>query len=347
MSAQLGQLRPTSWKVIAALGGASLAGLALIALAIAGYLRFEQNRQEDANWSQVKGLAQQQSFDDCIRRSATFGPESRFYSEAQGLMQQCRVGQAQRLASQGSQLGDALSLLALVPSQSKSYGQAQTLMQGWSKQLRSDAEAQFKVGQLDRAIAILRQTPAQSPEARTVESQIQAWQTEWSKNATAIKTAQSELARGRWSAAKESLGKVTAIQYWQAKAKPLMARAEAGIAEVMRYEAEVAREAERRSAYVNEAAPPAAAPIPDDGRGYDYAPPPPAESPRQYGGVPEAPSYSAPVTPAAAPAFQGRVEEIYKDYAGQGQSEVDAWSQACEAAGGRVLDNGPEASCQP
>jgi hypothetical protein len=340
MSAQLGQLRPTSWKLIAALGGASLAGLALIALAIAGYLRFEQNRQEDASWSQVKGLAQQQSFDDCIRRSATFGPESRFYGEAQGLMQQCRVGQAQSLAAQGSKLGDALSLLALVPSQSKAYGQAQTLMQGWSKQLKTEAESQFKAGQLDRAIAILRQTPAQSPEAQTVESTIQAWQQEWSKNATAIKIAQSELGRGRWSAAKESLGQVTAIRYWQDKAKPLMAKAEAGIAEVDRYEAELARQAERRAAY-SETAPA----VSSESGGY-YAPPP-AESSRQYGGVPAAPSYAPPAAPAAAPAFQGRVEEIYKDYARQGQSDVDAWSQACEAAGGRVLDNGPEASCQP
>jgi hypothetical protein len=339
MSAQLGQLRPTSWKLIAALGGASLAGLALIALAIAGYLRFEKNRQEDASWSQVKGLAQQQSFDDCIRRSATFGPESRFYGEAQGLMQQCRVGQAQRLASQGSKLGDALSLLALVPSQSKSYGQAQTLMLGWSKQIKTEADAQFKLGQLDRAIAILRQTPAQSPDAPTVETTIQSWQKEWSKNATAIKTAQSELARGRWSSAKESLGQVTAIQYWQDKAKPLMAKAEAGIAEVERYDAELARQAERRSAYVE------TAPAPSGGGG-DYAAPP-AESPRQYGGVPAAPSYDPPAAPAAAPGFQGRVEEIYKDYSRQGQSDVDAWSQACEAAGGRVLDNGPEASCQP
>jgi hypothetical protein len=338
MSAQLGQLRPISWKLIVALGGASLAGLALIALAIAGYLRFEKNRQEAASWSQVKGLAQQQSFDDCIRRSATFGPESRFYGEAQGLMQQCRVGQAQRLASQGSKLGDALSLLALVPSQSKSYGQAQTLMLGWSKQIKTEADAQFKLGQLDRAIAILRQTPAQSPDAQTVETTIQSWQREWSKNATAIKTAESELGRGRWSAAKESLGQVTAIQYWQAKAKPLMAKAEAGIAEVERYEAELVRQADRRSAADGENAPALSS------GGYAA---PPAESPRQYGGVPAAPSYSAPAAPAAAPGFQGRVEEIYKDYSRQGQSDVDAWSQACEAAGGRVLDNGPEASCQP
>jgi hypothetical protein len=348
MSAQLGQLRPTSWKWIAALGGAGLAGLLLIALAIAGYMRLQQMRQEEASWAQVRLLAQQQSFDNCIRSSAAFGAESRFYGEAQALMQQCRVGQAQRLASQGSQLGDALSLLALVPSQSKSYGQARTLMQNWSKDLKVQAEAQFKAGQLDRAIAILRQTPAQSPEAQAVEPTIQGWQREWSKNATAIKTAESDLKRGRWLAAKQSLDNVTPIKYWQDKAKPLMQRAEAGIAEVARYEeAEAARQIEQQRAARSYQAPPE---VPYSGGGSEsgggyYAPPP--EPAANSGYVPAEPSYRAPAAPAPAPAFQGRVEEIYRDYSRQGQSDVDAWSQACESAGGQVVDNGPEVVCQP
>lgn len=341
MSAQLGQLRPTSWKLILSLGGASLAGLLLIGLAIAGFMRFQQDRQDAATWAQVQGLAKQQSFDDCIRRSATFGHESRFYGEAQTLMQQCRVGQAQRLAAQGSKtLGDALSLLALIPSQSRAYGEAQALMQGWSKQLKSEAESQFKLGKLDRAIAILRQTPGQAPEAQSVESTIQAWQREWGKNATAIKAAESALERGRWLAAKQSLAQITAIQYWQDKAKPLQAKAEAGIAEVERYEAELAGQARQQAALESQRSYSPAAPT--DG----YYPPPPPQTASDYV-VPSEPSYSAPAAPPAAPAFQRRVEEIYRDYSQQGQSDVDAWSQACEAAGGRIIDNGPEASCQP
>ena len=337
-------------------GTMGLVGTAAIAAAMGlgyGLRHWQTYDQHRRDWLGVQGLEQLKSFSKCVETGSAITSESPFFASAKATTQRCQLGLAQQLAAQ-SKLPEALGITLSIPEQSAVHVQATQLQKLWTAQVLAQANQDWQQGQLNQALAVLRSLPNTIGQAQKVEVQAQQWQREWASNEATLKAAEVSLGKGEWGKAKEMLARVSQVPYWQAKSKPLVNRAEAGIAEVLNYEREQAALAAARQAEAEAAAnrreetAPAAPPLPAD-PSYDapapvepesasYIPPVYAEPSRGGGAV------AAP--PAEGSGFNSRVQSIYEDYTNQGQGSWDAWIQACESAGGRVVDSGPEATCK-
>ena len=335
MSIQSEQFAKNGLKKLLFVAGSGLFAFSAAAALTYGYFQGKSYRHERSQWVALQGLAAAENYESCRSQGNALPSRSRFYSEAQTLVQQCSLGLARQHASD-QELTEAITVaLSITTPNGQLQNEAQGLVTQWSGQVVKQGEKLLQAGELDNAIAVLRELPPESPTASSIESTIQGWQKQWSQSEAAVKESTALLERGQWLSAKNQLEGVASITYWQQKKKPLLEKAEAGIAEVARYEAEQARQ---RAI--------AAAPR------YDYQPPPPSQA---------APSYQAPVTayvppapaPAPAPAaptisgFDRQVESLYNSYVAQGQNSWDAWIQACQASGGYIVDQGPQSGCAP
>ncbi len=318
--------------------GTGLATLGVSAALTYGYLELKEYREAQAQWSQAKTFAQANNFDGCLSQTQGIQPSSRYFSNAQLLMQQCRLGLAQVQAGDKDYVAAIESALLIPESMEETYSEAQPLIRDWSGAVAEQGEELLEAGKLSDAIATLRRLPG--PASSDVEATVNRWTADWNKSESAIETAESLLARGQWLAAKQSLDAVADMSYWTQKAEPLMARAEAGIAQVEQYELEQARS---RSAAL------AAAPRATYTPPAIVSPTPAVSAPA----APAAPRYSAPPAPppvAVAPpaiGFDQSVESLFQSYRSQGQGTWDAWTQACRDSGGQIVDQGPEAACLP
>jgi hypothetical protein len=341
-------------------GSIGLAGTAAIVAAVGlgyGLRHWQTYDQHRRDWLGVQGLEQLKSFSKCVETGSVITSESPFFTSARLTTQRCQLGMAQQIAAQGK-LPEALGIVLSIPEQSAVHTQATQFQQLWTTQVLAQAEQRWQQGQLPEALAALQSLPTAIGQAQKVEVKAQQWQQEWARNVAILKEAEDDLGKGQWGNAKENLDKVSKVTYWQTKSQPLRNRAELGIAAVMNYEREqaalvAARQAaaDAAAAALREAAPPQAsnnepsynAPVPAqqaDTESAAYIPP-----------IYSEPSSSGGSAPVAAPAptgsgFNSRVQSIYEDYTNQGQGSWDAWMQACENAGGRVVDSGPEATCK-
>ncbi|NJR68238.1 MAG: hypothetical protein HC771_05860 [Synechococcales cyanobacterium CRU_2_2] len=216
----------------------------------------------------------------------------------------------------------------------------------------------LEAGQLEAAIAKLKLLPAESPVDKERETTIKRWQADWTQSKNAIQNAEDFLERGQWLSAKQSLASVASIGFWQRKAKPLIAKADAGIALVEQYAAE---QYQQPPAAALAAAPSAVYTPPAWDTPAEYSSPPeeswqPAPGAPPAPAPPQSPSYAAeysappPVAAAQPPStasFDQAVEGLYQSYKNQGQGTWDAWGQACADSGGQVIDQGPESACLP
>lgn len=323
-------LRKPFRLIVVGLGGLSMVGFAVGA----GYglRQWQGYRQQRAEWVQVQALEQSKQYGACFRQGAAIAEESRFYAVAQDLVQRCRLAEAQVLA-QRQQLPEALTLLGQIPSSSDAHEQAIAFQQQWAGQLARRAEQQWVQGELQQAIATLQSLPETVAKDINVPKKIEGWRQTWANQEQLVKSATTLVGKGQWLAAQQTLTKVE-HPYWKAKANPLKARAEQGIKEVLAYER--AQAAARLAAVQAAARTPSAEP---ERAPSTYVP----ESSAAYAGS----GYSAPALSAGGSEFQSRVEATSQDYIEQGQGSWDAWVQACESHGGRIIDRGPEAICQP
>ncbi len=329
MSIQSEQFAKNGLKKLLFVAGSGLLAVSAAAALTYGYLQGKAYRQERSQWVALQGLAALEDYEACRSQGNALPSQSRFYSEAQTLVQQCSMGLARQQAND-QELSQAITTaLSITTPDGQLQNEAQALVTQWSGQIVKQGEQLLQGGDLDQAIAVLRELPPESPTMSSIEATIQGWQKQWSQSEAAIQGASNLLEKGQWLAAKGQLESVASIAHWQQKKKPLLERAEAGIAEVARYEAEQARQKAI-----------AAAPR------YNYQPPRqgrPASAPAQ-------PPVTAYVPPAAVPSlssFDLQVESLYRSYVAQGQNSWDAWIQACQASGGYVIDQGPQSGCQP
>ncbi len=360
MSLQSEQLAGNGLRKVTVGLGAGLAALGASATMTYGYMQARDYQEYRAQWIELQSLLAATEYEKCQIEAQNVVPSSRYFSGAQSVLQQCRFGLAQQQAARQDYSGAIASALLIPASDEKLHQQAQPLIQDWSNAVVKQGQTLFQAGQLEAAIAQLRALPAELPVAQGREATIQRWQADWTQSETALKTAQELLGRGQWLAAKTALGKVSGVEFWQRKAKPLMVKADAGIARVEQYQAE-------QQPYVSPAAlaaapsavytPPAWDDAPVSSGSWPSEPAAPSDYWEEPGAAPapvQASSYVPPsvtTSPAAAapsaPGFDQSVEGLYQSYKDQGQGTWDAWGQACADSGGRLVDQGPESACLP
>ncbi len=335
MSIQSEQFAKNGLKKLLFVVGSGAFAFSAAALLTYGHLQGKAYRQERSQWVALQDSASAEDYEGCRSQGDAFSSGSRFYGEAQALVQQCSMGLAREQAIDQNLTQAISTALAINTSDGALKEEAQALVTQWSGQVVKKGEQLLQAGELDQAIALLRELPAESPTSSSIESTVQGWQKQWSQSEAAIQESTELLDKGQWLAAKEKLDTIASITYWQKQKKPLLEQAEAGIAEVARYEAEQARQ---RAI--------AAAPR------YNYEAPRAAATPSYAGGGASQAPVTAYVPPAPSPApsvssFDSRVENLYNSYVAQGQNSWDAWVQACQASGGYVVDQGPQAGCSP
>lgn len=214
-----------------------VSSLAIVALAI-GVKIFEQWRdrqQEQQAFVQLQTLSTQADHEACVNAAQSIPPTSQFYSEAQRIGEQCNFALGEALTQSG-EVRTALSLLLAIPESAQSYDEAQTLVDNLSAEIIEQAQTQVVEGNLDEAIVTLAQIPLEAPATATAQNLREGWRKEWKDNEETIAKAKAALEDGQWATAKDLLGKVSSTPYWQGQIEPLLAKAEAGIAEVIRYE---------------------------------------------------------------------------------------------------------------
>jgi len=326
MSIQSEQFAKNGLKKLLFITGSGLFAFSAAAALTYGYLQGKTYRQEQSQWVALQGLAAAENYESCRSQGNALPSKSRFYSEAQTLVQQCSVGLARQQAGDQDLTQAITTALSVNPSESELQDEVQTLVTEWSGKVVQQSEQLFQAGKLDQAVAALQTLPAGAPAADSIDSTVEDWKRQWSQSETAVQETTALLERGQWLAAKDKLNEVGSISYWQRQKQPLLEQAEAGIAEVARYEAEQARQ---RAI--------AAAPR------YNYQ----APSLSQPSAAASAPAYApAPAAPSIS-SFDRQVESLYNSYVAQGQNTWDALIQACQASGGYIVDQGPQAGCQP
>jgi len=328
MSIQSEQFAKNGLKKLLFITGSGLFAFSAAAALTYGYLQGKTYRQEQSQWVALQGLAAAENYESCRSQGNALPSQSRFYSEAQALVQQCSIGLARQQANDQDLTQAIATALSINSSESALQDEVETLVTEWSGAVVQQSEQLFQAGELDQAVAVLQTIPAGAPTADSVDSTVQDWKRQWSQSETAVQETNALLERGQWLAAKNKLEEVGSITYWQQQKQPLLEKAEAGIAEVARYEAEQARQ---RAI--------AAAPR------YNYQAPSPSSQPAAAS-APSAAYAPQPAAPSIS-SFDRRVEGLYRSYVAQGQSSWDAWIQACQASGGYIVDQGPQSGCQP
>lgn len=335
------ELRENNLRRAAVAVGTGLLTFGVTATLTYGYLELRQYQEQRAQWDQIRSLVQAQDYEGCLAAVPRMSSESRYFEAAQPLLYQCRLGQAQ-VQAEGEDWSGAIAAAALIPqSNEKFYGEAQPLIETWSKNITQKGEKLLAIGKLDEAIETLRAIPESSPTFSQTQRTIQQWQGNWEKNETVLAETDALLERGQWLAAQQNLEKLEKNPFWTQKAKPLLEKAEAGIIAVTEYEAGLSRPQTAVAAAPQEIyIPPIQETAPAPGGAAPVAPPLPAAAPPPVAVAP------APIADPSVGFNQG-VESLYETYRSQGQATMDAWTQACRDSGGQIIDQGPESACLP
>lgn len=244
------------------MGVGSLAVVALV-IGVKMVQEWRDRQQETQSFEQLQTLLAQPDPEGCVKAAQQIDQTSRFYPEAQGILQQCNFLWGQGLA-QGGDLRSALSLLLTIPDSAPVYPDAQALVERLSAEVIEKAQTQVVDGQLEAAIVTLAQIPLDAPATATVENLRQSWRKEWEQNEKTIAEAQKALDKGQWSTAQEILGTVSSAPYWQSQILPLKQKAEEGIQQVIRYEQQQEQEARERQAQQQQAPEPTPQPTFND-----------------------------------------------------------------------------------
>jgi hypothetical protein len=260
----------------------------------------QMQRQAQQAWERVQQLEQNRDYNQCRIQANAIAPNSPFYDQAQQSQYRCQLAQGQALA-QDNQGAEAIALLMALPPEAADYDQAQILVQELSEQILDQAEATFQAGDLAEAKVILSRLPDGTPIKEVAQQFELDWEMEWQENEVLVETAEQALEKGRWLDAKETLQQVSSNVYWQGKVEPLLAKAEIGIEEVLRYEWELQQQQQQ------------------------------VQQPQ----------------PIPTVSFNERFQSLYETYVDEGLDEWEAGLLACESLEGTVVDEGPEAACEP
>lgn len=146
----------------------------------------------------------------------------------------CGLGTAQAEADD-LKYGEALAIAVVLPKTTSMDAKIQENIDTWSEQLLDKANKLYEQeGDLEKAIEIVKQIPQNSNVRPQVIDAKNLWKAETEANKAIITTAEKALSEEKWRYAKQEATKVqesSKSEYWQERAKVIVAQAEEALAE--------------------------------------------------------------------------------------------------------------------
>ncbi len=233
------------WQLLPKAIAVTTALVSVSGLAHYGYVQWQADQTAKIAWEQTKTLEKERKYEACINQAKAVPQKSRFYTDAQKLLNQCQglaqdeqwLAQAKAFATK-SNFKDAIAQASKVQPGSSFRQSAQQLTGLWSENLLKQAEGLYQQAynskDLDNAInrtKVIRQTSSIAQKAGETTLK---WRTEWNKNETYLQSAQTALDQGNWWKATDQVNKARLLgqevkqntPYWQNKVKPIIRRAE-------------------------------------------------------------------------------------------------------------------------
>lgn len=191
---------------------------------------------EDNQWQMVMDQAKQKyaagEFQGCIDLAQQVPAAESLHSQALTLIEQCRLGPAQRLEQQGD-LAAALVALEQISPEDPAHRAAQQRLAELSDQLLAEANQAYQRGDLDQAVRLAQAIPEQSPTHADTQAAIASWQAEGQRNQMLLTQARQAFDQGNWQETIALTEQVTLLgqavpqgsDYWRQHIEPLVVNA--------------------------------------------------------------------------------------------------------------------------
>ena len=147
-----------------------------------------------------------------------------------------RLHCAEMLASRDNpeDLTRAIALVKSIPAEDPLAGKANRLVERWAEQILQLGETSFQAGELERALAIVREVPVTSAAYSQVQERTEQWQSVWQKAEEIYQDSQKQLERKEWTGTFGTARQLLSVgnRYWETvKYQELMQRLESAQAE--------------------------------------------------------------------------------------------------------------------
>ena len=111
----------------------------------------------------------------------------------------------------------AIALIKAIPSDDPLRPAVDRSVKQWSMDILAQGEAAFQQGNLEQAIAVAHQIPANASTDKLVSDRIKLWQSIWSKAESISKDAEAKIRQNNWQQAYSKAVKLLDIgnKYWQ------------------------------------------------------------------------------------------------------------------------------------
>jgi serine/threonine protein kinase len=246
------------------LAGGGLLLVTLLGGAGWGFWQWSQSQAANQRLADIRQFKASSNFEQCVNTATGFSGPDTAVTEANTLLNSCRLGSAKALAGD-KKFAEALAAIAVIPSGDSSFNEAKTLIDGWSTQLISQATELYNTkGDTDAAVTLLGNIPNTSSVFAKTQDLTTKWKDDTTHNRQALKLAQAALTQGRWQAALTEAEKMRATTpYWKEQQRIITSKANTELDKVaaeQRRQDEQRRLAEQREWERNN--PPAPAPQP-------------------------------------------------------------------------------------
>jgi serine/threonine protein kinase len=266
------------------LAGGGLLLVTLLGGAGWGFWQWSQSQAANQRLADIRQFKASSNFEQCISTATGVSGPTAAVTEANTLLNSCRLGSAKALAGD-KKFAEALAAITAIPNGDPSFNEAKTLIDGWSTQLISQATELYNTkGDTDAAVTLLGNIPNTSSVFAKTQDLKTKWKDDTTHNRQALKLAQAALTQGRWQVALTEAEKMrVTTPYWKEQQRIITSKANTELDKVaaeQRRQDEQRRLAEQREWERNN--PPAPAPQPYNpppSREPAYNPPPPRNDP--------------------------------------------------------------------
>jgi len=237
------------------IGAGALIGIGLITGGIY-FAKMQAYSKVQNSLAQVEALRAAGRYEECVQQASKVPAQyADLQTQAQGLMGDCLLAQAEALAKQ-RKFKDAIAQTSQISSSMKTYPQAQKLTNQWSEAILKTATEQYRQGKLPEAEAIAQAIPSNAAIATKVKQTIQQWQTEGQKNEEILRAAQKSLTSSQWQKARDQISQIRILgqpvsrssTYWKMQVKEIATKADREIDAAVKREAVAAAKASAQAA---------------------------------------------------------------------------------------------------
>lgn len=217
------------------LWGAGVAATLILSGVVYGIWQQANSRAETAKklLTEMVALQSQSDYEACIAKAETFPSESDRYSEAQLVLNRCRLGKAEQLST-GNQFAAAIAMAKLIPVGDPVQAKATSLIdQSSVRILKLATDTYANTGKTEAAIAFLKAIPPTATISPKARSSAQQWQQETTSNNQRLQAARTALDAGQWDKAIAAANQVTTnTPYWKQQKNPILTQAKSGLAKL-------------------------------------------------------------------------------------------------------------------